>query len=115
MMTFGIFLPNHAQRMLIETYRRLLQLPRQADGMRFATIATIATYELRLMDLQFPGRVDTCSLGLSCLISRPAEASTAEAAGISTKPGRLHDILSPRPAGMPRPIDVIPGGHADAP
>ncbi len=53
---------EHPQHLLIAAYRRLVQLPRQADGMRFTPITTTATWELRLIDLLLPGRADQRSL-----------------------------------------------------
>jgi hypothetical protein len=53
---------EHPQQLLIAAYRRLMQLPRQADGMRFTPITTTATWELRLIDLLLPRRADKRSL-----------------------------------------------------
>jgi hypothetical protein len=49
---------EHPQQLLIAAYRRLMQLPRRADGMRFTSITTTATWELRLIDLLLPRRSD---------------------------------------------------------
>ena len=54
--------PDHAQHLLIAAYTRLMQLPRQADGMRSTSIIAIANWELRLVDLPLPGRADKRSL-----------------------------------------------------
>ena len=53
---------DHPQQLLAATYCRLLQLPRQADGTRFAPITKIASWDLRLIDLPLPRCADMRSL-----------------------------------------------------
>ena len=91
-----------------------MQLPRRASGTGSMRITTIANWELRLIELPRPGRAEMRSLWVELRSSPSLEALTAEAARISTRPGRRHDTFSPWPRnGTPRGVDVRPGRPAE--
>ena len=103
--------PDDSQH-LLNTRRTLEATPRQADGTGSMPITTIANWELRLIELPRPGGRRCARSGSSCLTSPSLAALTAEAARISTRPGRRHDTFSPWPRNRtPRGVDVPSPGR----
>jgi hypothetical protein len=75
---------DHPQRQLIVAYTRLFLLPEQVDGSKLTTIASVGTYDIRLVELP---------IRLSCANLHPlwVELRNAETARVLDTAG-CHDL-----------------------
>jgi len=80
------FVPDHPQRMVIVAYTRLFLLPERADGSKLTTIASVGSYDIRLIELPI-GRVPAMVHPLWVELQNAETGRVLDSAGCRDLPG----------------------------